>query len=227
MQPQILIRDAKPDDIDSIARVLASSFGALFRAEYGLRQAEVTTLLSELYRKRALPLGKVLTACMNEEVIGVAILSLPRAKGQKIHESPCRPSLQVYRSRLGLRRALRAAIGSSVMQYYFAGRTPAAAMGAGYVNALAVEERSRRQGAGRRLVMHCCSLAEQAGCQELALHVSDAKPEVRHLYESCGFEACRDRRFLPLFVEGASALIDRITRRYSRDHRATLMVRSL
>lgn len=220
-----IIRRAVLDDVDAVAHIFAVSFAELFRAEFGLRQAEVTTLLADLYRHGVLPLDKVWVADQGDMVVGAAVLSLPNAERQGASHYRLSRSWQVFRKRRGWKGALRAAIGSSLMRYYFSGRTPRA--GEAYVDSVAVEESARGQGIGRALIEACCETALERGCCEIALHVSNAKPEARRLYESCGFRASVERRIIARVVDSITAGVERLSNREAAKQRSTLMVKPL
>jgi ribosomal protein S18 acetylase RimI-like enzyme len=224
-QTATTVRPAAESDVDAIARILASAFAGLFRAEFGLRQAEVTSLLADLYHVGALPLDKVRVAVRNQTVVGVAVLSVRRPRPGERPLAWVRAAWPVFRKRMGWRGAARAAIGSVLLRYYFAGRTPIA--GEAYVDSLAVEESYRRQGVGRALLEDACGVAQRKGCREIALHVLHARTEARRLYESCGFAVEPERRILSQFADAATAGLERITRRDASNERSVLMVRRL
>lgn len=219
------VRPASASDGDAIARILAGAFAELFRAEFGLRQSEVAALLADLYRVGALPLDKAWVAVREGEVVGVLVLSLRRARPGERAFGWIRRAWPVFRKRMGWRGALRAAIGSALMRYYFAGRTPVA--GEAYIDSLAVDEPFRRQGVGRALLEDACKVARRAGCREIALHVLNARSGARRLYESRGFAPEPERRIVSRILDALSARVEAVTRRDASRQRSILMVRTL
>jgi ribosomal protein S18 acetylase RimI-like enzyme len=223
--PPIKVRRATSDDIAVISHILASSFAALFRAEFGLRQAEVTSLLADLYHQGVLSLAKVRVAEWSGEPVGVVVLSLPPDRDRAAAPRGLMSAWPVFRTRMGWKGALRAAIGSSLMRYYFGGRTPVS--GEAYIDSLAVEESARRQGVGKALVEASCDAARESGCREIALHVLRSRSGARSLYESCGFREEPERRILARISDTVSAAAERLLRRPADDQRSILMVRRL
>jgi ribosomal protein S18 acetylase RimI-like enzyme len=221
----ITIRQANKSDVDSISDILASSFGALFRAEYGLRQAEVASLLTSLYQHDALPIEKVWVAELNGNVSGILILSLPQQAGSTSKKKGACPQWPIIRKQLGFRRALRAAIGTSLMRYYFAGRTPAS--GEAYVDVLAVDESARRNGMGMELIVHACQLAKNTGCREISLHVLSVREGARRLYDRCGFTPIPERRIMARIMDAVTSCVERLCPRSKGSQRSILMVRAL
>jgi len=67
-----------------------------------------------------------------------------------------------------------------------------------YIEALAVAESARGKGVGTRLLDEVIVLAKEQGFKKITLHVIDANPRARQLYERLGFVIKKSQNIWPI-----------------------------
>jgi ribosomal protein S18 acetylase RimI-like enzyme len=177
------IRDARKEDSDAVAGILAEAFPALYRATFGpLDEPTRARLLTALYDAGTLSLTHTRVCERDGKVIGLAVLHV----GESIGRGRVGDYWRLLVRQLGLWRAVRAFCGSLFTNAYLNGRIPHAA-DLVYIEALAVASEERGHGIGTRLLHDAVAWTQAHGRSRLALNVLQSNTGARRLYERLGF----------------------------------------
>jgi ribosomal protein S18 acetylase RimI-like enzyme len=198
------IRNARIEDSQPIAEILAEAFPSLYRGTFGkLSHAETVSLLAALYRAGHLSFTDTRLVERQGTIEGVMILhiGLPIGRGSAVQYG------RLLRRHLGLFRAFRAFFGGVAANYMLEKRIPHAE-DLVYIEALAVRAASRGQGIGSLLLSDAGLWARQQKRSRLALHVLNSNIGARRLYERVGFRPWQSSpsapSWLPRFSRPAS-----------------------
>jgi ribosomal protein S18 acetylase RimI-like enzyme len=190
-----MIRRARPDDAESVARLLYDSSAAMYDRYAGNRDSALRALRAAFARPGTTASAEVVAVAELEGRVAAALAAFP------VRDAP-------GRARAFLRVTLLRIPPwhwPAALRLYRAGArgAPPPPPTALYVDALATDPRARRRGAARALLAAAERQARDAGCTWLALDTAASNGAAQALYESVGFQVGERRppaRGLPGFV---------------------------
>lgn len=177
----MIVRDARPDDADAVAAIVADGLAAKYRPALG---GAATRAIAAMLRHdmEAGPGSRHLVAELDGRIAGA--VHLVTGGG------PPRGMTSALAREVGWRTALRAVLVLSLLAHE--GVRPDEA----YLDELAVAGWARRRGVGRALLEACVREGRRAGRRRLTLWVTTDNAPALALYAAAGFEETRRRRML-------------------------------
>jgi len=178
------VRDARTEDTEAVAEILAESFPGLYRAVFGaLGTEEVVWLLTALYEEGILSLDAMRVYERGGRVVGLAALhtDAPLAHGS------LRRYWNILCRELEWQGAPRAFFGGLATYLFLTRRLPQAP-DLVYIKTLAVAAAERGQGIGTRLLEDAARWTLAQGRTYLALNVLHSNTGARRLYARTGFQ---------------------------------------
>jgi ribosomal protein S18 acetylase RimI-like enzyme len=176
----VVVRDARPEDADAVAAIVADGLAAKYRPALGSAAAQAIAALVR-HDLEAGAGSRHLVAELDGRIAGAVHL---------VTGGPPAGVMSTLVRAVGWRTALRAALVLSLLAH---GRIrPDEA----YLDELAVAGWARRRGVGRALLEACAHEGRRAGRRRLTLWVTTDNAPARALYAAAGFEETRRRRML-------------------------------
>ncbi len=175
------VRDARPEDADVVAAIIADGLAAKYRPALG---DAATRAIAALVRHdlEAGTGSRHLVAELDGRIPGAVHLVTGGSPQAGVASTLVRT--------VGWRTALRAILVLSLLAHE--GIRPDEA----YLDELAVADWARRRGVGRALLEACAREGRRAGRRRLTLWVTTDNAPARALYAAAGFEETRRRRML-------------------------------
>lgn len=175
------VRDARPEDADAVAAIVADGLAAKYRPALGGAAARAIAALVRHDMETGTG-SRHLVAEVDGRIAGA--VHLVTGGGP-----PAGMTSTLVRE-VGLWTALRAVLVLSLLAHE--GMRPDEA----YLDELAVAAWARRRGVGRALLEACVREGSRAGRRRLTLWVTTDNAPARALYAAAGFEEMRRRRML-------------------------------
>jgi ribosomal protein S18 acetylase RimI-like enzyme len=177
----VLVRDARADDADAVAAIVADGLAAKYRPALG--DAAVRAIAALVRHDLEAGTGsRHLVAEVDGRIAGAVHLVTG--------DGPPAGMTRTLIRAVGPWTALRALVVLSLLAHE--GVRPDEA----YLDELAVAPWARRRGVGRALLEACVREGRRAGRRRLTLGVTTDNAPARALYAAAGFEETRRRRLL-------------------------------
>lgn len=177
----MVVRDARPQDADAVAAIVADGLASKYRPALGDAAARAIAALVR-YDLEAGAGSRHLVAELDGRIAGAVHLVTGG-------ERPAGVAAALVRA-VGWWTALRAIMVLSLLDH--GGIRPDEA----YLDELAVAGWARRRGVGRALLEACAREGRRAGRRRLTLWVTTDNAPALALYAAAGFEETRRRRML-------------------------------
>ncbi len=173
----ISVRDAGPQDLEQIARLMLEGFPVKLGRIFGSRTDAALSVLKEVLRIEHPDGATAFVAQEGSSVIGMLLLRLT-SKPKIIDDWGA--VWRIIHDHVGLLRLPRLLPALALLHYTV---RPFEA----YVEDVVVATKARGRGAGSRLLQHAEMWARDHGKRLLSLHVSLDNPRARALYERTGY----------------------------------------
>jgi GNAT superfamily N-acetyltransferase len=173
----LVVRPARPRDLDAAARVLVAAFPSEFRLLFGPRQRVGEDVAAHVLHHDYPTRRGVWVACDGERIVGVMLLAAPP---QLQSQPPWRLAWHVAWRHVGLWRLPRLAL-ALLLPRYTVQRDEV------YVRAIGVLAEERGRGAGTMLLACAETWARDHHKRWLGLHVHRENPGAHRLHQRLGY----------------------------------------